>query len=69
MAAATSSGVPRRAMGIASSLAIHSSLMCSGLTIAVAMGPGATPLMRMPSAANSRASERVRPITPALAVQ
>ena len=64
---ATSSARPNRPSGMSRSRRRPSSLSTRSVVISVIVMPGATALTRMPRGPNSRASARVRPISPALA--
>lgn len=64
-----SSGLPSRPTGSSAMSASHppGRMSPKRRIISVSMMPGQTALMRMPSAAWSRAAERVEPMTPCLA--
>ena len=66
-ASATSSARPNRPSGMSRMPPRPSSLSTRSVVISVIVTPGATALTRITGSPNSRASERVRPMSPALA--
>ena len=66
-ASATSSARPKRPSGMSRSRLRPASLSTRSVVISVIVTPGATAFTRIPRPPYSRASARVRPMSPALA--